>query len=131
MIDYEAEKMAIIKIIDDVFIAEANGDLEGTIAAYSDDVIFQGPGMSQLEGIDAVKQWYVENLHLYAGIKGWSSKQEISVSGDMAYDYGASVLSTTGPDGPVENRGKYSCVWKKIDSEWKCIIIAFSSDSPP
>ena len=131
MVDVEAEKMAIKKIIDDTFKAEANGDLEGTIAPYSDDVIFQGPGMPQLEGIDAVRQFYVENLHLYSNIKGWTSKQEISVSGDMAYDYGASVLSAMGPDGPVENRGKYSCVWKKIDSEWKCILIAFSSDSPP
>jgi ketosteroid isomerase-like protein len=131
MVDIEAEKKAIIKIINDAFEAEDKGDLEGTVAAYSDDVIFQGANMPQLEGIEAVRQFYKDFLPNIISIKGASTKVEVVESGDIAYDYGWSKSTMKGPDGPIKGEGKYYAVWKKIGSDWKCILLAFSGNSMP
>lgn len=130
MIDYEAEKKTIEKLIADVFVAEANGDMEGTMAIYADDIVFQGANAPQLVGIDSVRKYYEQYLPSYATLKGKSVTQEISVSGDMAYDIGVSELTVDSPDGSSKVTGKYTCVWKKIDSEWKNVVIAFSLDTP-
>ena len=129
MVDYEAEKKTIEKLIADVFEAEAKGDLEGSIAIYADNIVFQGANAPQLVGIDAVRQWYIDNLPGFF-LKCRSVYQEISVSGDMAYDIGVSELAVEGPEGQGKITGKYNGVWQKIDSEWKCVVIAYSFDSP-
>lgn len=57
----------------------------------------------------------------------------VAKSGDIAYEYGAYTLDTTGKDGEVSTRnGKYLLVWKKqADGTWKVAVDTDNADAPP
>ena len=57
----------------------------------------------------------------------------VAKSGDIAYEYGAYTIDTTGKDGKVSTRiGKYVVVWKKqTDGTWKVAVDTDNADAPP
>lgn len=47
----------------------------------------------------------------------WAQEHvEVASSGDVAWDVGTYTLGYDGPDGRVEDNGKYVVVWKKTDA---------------
>jgi ketosteroid isomerase-like protein len=55
---------------------------------------------------------------------------EVAPGGRMAYDVGTYTMSFQGPQGLVQDRGKYLVVWEKIGGEWKVAADMFNTDVP-
>lgn len=55
---------------------------------------------------------------------------EFSDAGDMAYDVGTYSLSFDGPQGRIQDQGKYLVVWEKVNGEWKVAADMFNSNLP-
>ncbi len=123
-VDIEAEKQVIRDVVTKAFEAEQQKDLDGILSAYAEDVIAQVSNMPQIQGLEAMRDFYTEYFKILVSIEGWSTEIIVSEAGDMAWDYGGSRSVVNGPDGPIEGEGKYLCVWKKINSEWKCVAIS-------
>ena len=129
-LDINAEKQTIKDIVQKAFEAEQQKDLEATLSIYAENVIFQPPNMPQTEGLEALRNFYTEFFKMLVSIEGGTKEVFISKAGDMAWDYGWNRGVYESPEGRIEDEGKYLAVWQKIDGEWKCVAISFSSDKP-
>ena len=131
-IDIEAEKQAISDKIKTGFEVEQQKDVDALmeLGFFAEDVIVQGPNMPQIKGLEAIRNFYTEFFKILVSIEGGSTEIIISEAGDMAWDYGWNRSVYKGPDGPIEDEGKYLEVFKKINGEWRCVAISFSSDKP-
>lgn len=129
-VDIEAEKQLIKDMVTAAFEAEQQKDLDAILSYFAEDVIGQLPNMPQVQGLEAMRDFYTEYFKILVSIEGWSTEITVSKSGDMAWDYGGSRSVINGPDGPIEDETKYLEVWKKIDGEWKVVAISASSDKP-
>jgi len=130
MVDVKAEKRALRELIDVTFKAEDRKDMKTLLDFFADDVICHGPGMPQLIGIKALRDFYEGYLKTLVTIMGESTHIEVSSSGDMAWDVGYNKAEYKGPKGNFKDQGKYFASYKKVDGKWKCAAIAFSSDNP-
>jgi uncharacterized protein (TIGR02246 family) len=131
MVDMKAERRVLEALIDQTFKAEAKQDLKTVLEYFAEDVIVQGAGMPQFQGMKALKEFYTGFLPTLVTIDGKSTHLEISPSGDMAWDVGWNQAEYKGPNGNFKDKGKYFAVYKKVNGKWKCAAIAFSGDNPP
>ena len=131
-IDIESEKQAIRDMVKTAFEVENQKDVDAImeLGYFAEDVIAQGPNMPQINGLEAIRNFYTEFFKILDSIEGGSTEIIISEAGDMAWDYGWNRAVYKGPDGPIKDEGKYLEVWKKINGEWKVVAISFSSDKP-
>ncbi len=132
VVDVEAEKQLIRDMLETAFEVEQQKDVDAIMGLgfLAEDVIIQAPNMPQLEGLEAVRGFYTEFFKILVSIEGGPTDIIISETGDMAWDYGWNRAVYKGPDGPIEDVGKYLEVWKKINGEWKIVAVSFSSDRP-
>lgn len=126
----EAEKQVIRDMMETVIEAEQQKDVDALmeLGFYAEDVIVQCPNMPQIKGLEAIPNFYTEFFKILVTIEGGSSEIIISEAGDMAWVYGWYRSVYKGPDGPIEDEGKYLDIFKKINGEWKCVAASFSSD---
>ena len=131
-IDIEAEKQVIRDMINTAFEVENQKDVDAMMGLgyFAEDVIGQAPNMPQVKGLEAMRSFYTEFFKILVSIEGGSTEIIMSETGDMAWDYGWNRAVYKGPDGPIEDEGKYLEIFKKINGEWKCVAISFSSDTP-
>ena len=104
--------------------AEA-GDLEKTLAYWSDDASVFPPGSPALVGKDAIRVYVAESLRTPGFRITWKTNEvTVAESGDLAYGIGTNRVSFTGPDGkPVTVEGKAVTVWRKDPTGgWKCVV---------
>ena len=114
-----------------VVAAEIAGDYEAAITFFTADAVIQMANAPQIDGREALLGLYNAVLGAAIEFEGTETAIVPAGSGDLAYEYGINRMVFEGPDGPVEDMGKYLAVWRKIDGEWFVAAIAVSSDAPP
>jgi len=131
-VDIEAEKVAILKVMEMTVDAEKRQDADAAVKFFTDDVIVQSPDMPQIQGTQALHDLYTEFMFKmpYTTFDSKSTETIVASSGDMAYNIGWNLFVFEGPDGNIEVKGKYLAVMKKINGEWKIATLAFSNDQP-
>ena len=129
-VDVEAEKREIDRLTDEAFAAEDRKDLEKMLESLADDVILQVPGMPQIQGIRALREFYKAFLPTFDSMKGGPRHIEVSSSGDMAWQYGSFSTGYKKPEGTIMEKGKYLAIWKKVDGKWKWAAYSVTSDEP-
>lgn len=112
--------------------AIAARDTAAIVNVYAADGLFMGPNAPQAEGADAIREAWAGVLGL-PNVSLTFSPSSIHVSNDvsMAYDVGTYELAYDGPNGRVEDNGKYLVVWEFRDGEWKVVADMFNTDRPP
>lgn len=55
---------------------------------------------------------------------------EVAESCDLGYDIGTYKLGFDGPNGRVEDEGKYVVVWRKEDGEWRAAADILNTSKP-
>jgi uncharacterized protein (TIGR02246 family) len=98
---------------------------------YTPDGAVMPPNAPLAEGREAIAATW-RNMMQAPGFQltFTPTRIEVSKGGDMAMDRGTYRLVTQGTSGPVEDRGKYVVVWRKIDGRWKAAADIFNSDLP-
>lgn len=99
---------------------------------YTEDGVLMPPGAPIAEGREAIeKAW--SGMMKTPGFELTFEPTTILVSsaGDLAMDRGTYRFSSTGPNGPVTETGKYVVVWRNVGGEWKAAADIFNSDGPP
>ncbi len=109
-----------------------SGDLEGTIAYYSDDATLLPPNAPMASGKEAIRAVWAPLLTPGASISWEASKVEVARSGDLAYIMGTYQLAMKDAQGnSVPDHGKFVEVWEKQpDGKWKVGADIFNSDLP-
>ena len=55
---------------------------------------------------------------------------EVAKSGEIAYDIGPWKVVLDGDAGSFELYGKSTIIWRKLNGEWKVVLMSFSMDAP-
>ena len=130
-VDIEAEKVAILKVMEMTVDAEKRQDADAAVKFFTDDVIVQPSDMPQIKGTQALHELYTEFFKMpYTTFDSKSTETIVAPSGDMAYDIGWNLFIIEGDDGNIEVKGKYLAVMSKINGEWKIAALSFSNDQP-
>lgn len=132
MTDQRAEQQAIRERIRLwVEAAAERRDARAASGFYTEDGRLLFPNAPIAQGREAVAEIWgrllgLPNVTLCFG----PDVVEVAQSGELAYDLGKYSLSYDGPNGRVEDRGKYVVVWKKEGGEWKAAADILNSDLP-
>lgn len=128
-----AEEAAVRKADADWVKAAQTKQVDAWVAFYADDATVLPPNDKTASDKDSIRKAAGDLLGLPGLVIAWQpTKIEVARSGDLAYDYGTYEMSANDASGkPATERGKYLEVWKKqADGNWKCIVDAWSSDTP-
>src|SRR5271169_3366883 len=108
------------------------GDLEGTVAYYTDDASLLAPNAPIASGKQAIHAAWAGLLGPGTSISWQATKVEVARSSDLASIMGTYQLTMKDPQGnPVTDKGKFVEVWKKqADGKWKVVTDIFNSDVP-
>lgn len=113
------EVAAITDRRDEYVEAENSGDVDGILETCSDDIVFMPPEAPPVRGIEAAREFLGEFLDAF-DITIELSREEITVEGDRAYEWGtvSGTLTPPGDDSePVNNT--YLIVYRRAsDGSW-------------
>jgi ketosteroid isomerase-like protein len=83
-------------------------------------------------GRDAVRAVWAQLLSAPNLELVWTpTSVEIAQAADMAYEVGSYRLAMDGPNGRIEDDGKYVVVWRRTAAGWKVAADIFNSSRPP
>lgn len=125
----EAEKAAIKQALLDNFEAENNRDIEGVLKCYHDDLICLPPGMPTREGIPFMRDATEEVVKSLVSTEHVVTHVGVSDSGDMGYAVANYRMVLDGPDGKIEDIGKFHCTMEKVDGQWKYKVLSWNNNS--
>jgi uncharacterized protein (TIGR02246 family) len=128
MVNMEAEKAAIERLMRETEAAENRKDVDGMLEGMADDAFLQLCGSPQIQGHDAFRKLYEEFFKVFVGTSITILGTEVSASGDMAWQYGTHVNELESPDGRIKQPGKWMGVLKSVDGKWKWAAISISED---
>jgi uncharacterized protein (TIGR02246 family) len=119
-----------IRKIDKQWVAAvAKKDPKAIAEFYTADGAILPPGAPIAQGHDAIaKTWKG-----FVDLKDFSltfapTKISVAKAGDMAYEIGTYALSFKTDKGPVQEKGKYVVVWKKVGKTWKAAADIFNNN---
>jgi uncharacterized protein (TIGR02246 family) len=124
----QGDKAMILKESEKFSIAFVAGDYEAMAAMYTDDAVLMAPGKDPIKGKEEIRKYWMEVN--YRQLQHRLEPVEITVDGDLAYDYGF-VYSQSESDGVVSqlNSSKYYAIWKKANGQWKIHVDMWNSRS--
>lgn len=128
MINMEAEKIEIRKVIKRIELAENQKDVDSMFYDMTEDAILHKPGSPQIQGIDAWREDYAKFFNSgFISTKLTTLDIDISTSGDMAWENGIFISEFEGSNGPTRSEGKYIGIYKKIDGKWKGVAVCITN----
>ena len=131
-VNVAAEDEAVQARGQEILAAEAEQDIDKALTFYAKDAIVQPAGAPQVQGNEAIaelyRQFFKDSQIKESSVT--SSNVTVSKSGDLAYEYGRSQMVLAGPEGDLQDTGKYLTIWQKIEGEWFIAAGSFSSDAP-
>lgn len=127
MVNSEAERIEIKKVMARVEAAENAHDVEGMLAEMAEPGVLHVCGVPHVQGGDAVRALYAEFFKTFIRTDITQLAITVSSSGDLAWDYGTYVNQYRGPDGPIVEEGKYLGVWSRVAGGWKAAAFSISN----
>jgi uncharacterized protein (TIGR02246 family) len=127
----QADRDAIDAVRDSFEQAVLAGDVEGTLATYTDDAVEMPPNMPIRNGQSAIRDAAEEAPQMSSFSL---TPVETDGVGDLAYDRGTytGTVSMAGMPEPMTETGKYLVLLKKqADGSWLISTAIWNSDTPP
>lgn len=115
----QTDKKEIEQMLKRVEAAENRHDVDAMLEEMIDDPLFHLCGVPPVKGQDAVRQLYREFFKTFVSTNFASQQIYVSSSSDMAWDNGVYVNEFQGPDGHINEAGKYLGIYHKVDGKWK------------
>jgi uncharacterized protein (TIGR02246 family) len=130
-VDVQAEARTIRDVFGRWIGAIDSRDAAGTASFYAEDGMFMVPNSPPARGRDAIRTAWSGLLQTpNLSLKVEPATIEVAQAGDMAYELGTYQLGMDGPQGRVEDDGKYVVVWRKREGRWQVVADIFNSNRP-
>lgn len=122
---------AAIRAADVEFAAAMNaGDMAKVMTFYADDAVVLPANAPAFRGKAAIQQFWTSFLGP-AKVNLTLTPENVMQSCDLAAEVGRYDVTITPPGAAaIQDQGKYSVTWKKIDGTWKIAVDMFSSNNP-
>ena len=118
LVDIEAEKKKIERMIKECETAESRRDLEKELEFFTHDAVYQGRS-SKDEGIEAIREHFKKNIRSIVSSEHTPLRIEISSSSDMAWVLESYLVKYERDEGIVEEGGNWLAALMKVNGEWK------------
>ena len=129
MVNVEAEKLEIQRVIKRIEDAENRKDVDAMFEDMTENSILHKCGAPQIQGIDAWREDYEKFFKSgFISTSLTSLGIEVAASGDLAWEHGSFISEFEGPDGRIKSEGKYLGVYKKVDGKWKGVAVSISDN---
>ena len=132
VVDVEAEEEAIRTLTTEWFAAELRRDMEACLSNFAPDAVLHVEGAPTIVGISGIRAGYEEFFKI--PFTDWVMEPRtvfVSESGDLAYDFGSFKMVIEDLEGRTEVPSKNIIIWRKLEGQWKCVVITGSNDVPP
>ena len=111
--------------------AAGRKDLDATVAFMAADGETLPPNGPAAKDPAAIRKIWADTLAPGSSVDWKPVRVQVAESGELGFLSGTYTTSSNDASGkPVNDRGKYLEVWKKVDGNWKCLMDMFSSDLP-
>ena len=128
-LDLAAEEAALRGVDEQFAAAAAAKDIDALITFYAPDAVVLMPNEPAITGVDGVRSMYEQSLPTTSIT--WSPDQVVVArAGDVAVTRGTYHMTMPMTARPVEDRGKYLTVWKKVNGQWRVAFDAANTDLP-
>lgn len=119
--DPAAARAGIERIRDNWRSAAERDDAGAVAALYADDAIFVGTETAEVRGRAAIQEMFGQQFPMSTVSR--IESRDLTVSGDMAYDYGEFTQQITPPNAPGQTiNGHYLVVLRRQnDGSWKIV----------
>ena len=103
-------------------------DADRVASFYAADGAFLVPNVPLARGRDAVRAVWTQLLGAPNLSLSWGPLSvEVAQAGDLAWEIGSYHLGMDGPNGRIEDDGKYVVVWRKGGEGWQVAADVFNS----
>lgn len=110
---------------------ENNKDLDATLGFFTEDSVLQPPDSPAMEGLEGIRAVLDQMFELpMEDFDSGVDRIVVSDEADMAYELGWYRMPFNTPTGRMEEHGKYTIVWKKVNGEWKYLVGCWNNNSP-
>ena len=133
-VDLAAEEAALRRA-DEQFAAAVSAamsskDMATVMSHYAADAVVMMPNEAPAQGTEEIRDLYDRMLPVATSLTWSASQVMVARAADMGITRGSFQMAIQTPAGPVEDRGKYLTVWKKVDGEWKVAFDIGNTDLP-
>jgi len=118
LVDIEAEKIKIKRMIKECEAAESRRDLEKELEFFTHDAVYQGRS-GKNEGIEAIREHFKGNIRSIVSSEHVPLRIEVSSSCDMAWVLGIFVVRYERDEGIVDEGGNWLAALMKVNGGWK------------
>lgn len=127
-----ASEEAAVRAQDQRLMTAVNSNDGNTVAAiYAPDAYMMVPNAPLASGNAAVRDMWTGMMKMPGFHLSFApTRVDVSKAGDMAMDVGTYHFMADMPSGHVDDTGKYTTVYKKIDGQWRLASDIFNSDMP-
>lgn len=127
-------KAKIQKLNNQITEAAVKGDTEAGMAFYADDVVYMPNYGKIVRGKEALREREEEGKK--AGVKVTAftlTTEEVNKSGSLIYEIGTYSITLQVPQSPepVDDYGKYVCIWEKTDAGMFIKVDIWNTDISP
>jgi uncharacterized protein (TIGR02246 family) len=130
-VDVDAEKAAIQEIDQRLQAAAQAKDAAAFAALFAPDGELLFPNRPRSVGQQSIQETVAGDFTIPGFNVNWEQSDiMIAQSGDLAVSTGSYNFTISPPEGPVEDRGKYMTVWRKVDGEWRVAADMINTDIP-
>ena len=129
--DAGAEERAIRAIVahwNELLVAKNDS---GIAAIYAPDAVLLPPNMPAVSGAGPIRQFWAVLWSMNATLTLNTTTVTVAQAGDLASEQGTWAFEATGPQGPMQDKGKYIVVWRKSEGTWQAVQDIWNSDNPP
>ena len=113
-------------------VASEGLDVERILSYWTDDAVVMAPGLPQVSGKAALRE-YVQGSMRIPGFKiTWESKDAmLSPDGQLGYIFSRNTVTLNAADGtPVTSNGRAVTIWRReADGEWRCAVDIWNAES--
>jgi uncharacterized protein (TIGR02246 family) len=126
-----ADEAAILAADQRLLAAAGSHDAEAFAAEFAADGELLFPNRPKARGREAIRETVAADFALPGFNVSWEqSKLMVSQAGDLAVSIGSYHLRLSLAEGPIDDRGKYMTVWRKIDGQWRVAADMINTDAP-
>jgi ketosteroid isomerase-like protein len=126
-VNVEKEKELVDLVVQGLCEADVSKNLDRIMEFFSEDVVYQPPGVLPILGKDALRRYLDGAFDQTEDMKAGSDRVEVSISGDLAYSVGWFKSKRYDWDDYLDF--KYLFVLRKTPHGWKIVAESFSRNS--
>jgi ketosteroid isomerase-like protein len=129
-----SQEEKIIQDLNNQWTASINsGNIKKIMNMIASDAVMMLEKAPAIVGKDEIQKvqesWFSDTTILHNTYSFKVETVEVSASGDLAYSRGIEVVRQKTSKGIVENESKWVDIWRKVNGEWKAIVMIGNSNS--